>query len=153
MILESKYQNNRLSVYDRLHNHAKLKVQKSVTANKQQQSPRKSAVNLSQQQSSNEINYGSLLYHKGLKRKEEVNKLINDQRKVIVDQQERECTFKPNINPISNEIMNNKPRTENPEDFLIKQGKSTKEKLERARSMKKIQEIEECTFKPTINNM
>lgn len=152
MILETKYQNNRLSVYDRLHNHAKLKNQKALKQQQsQQQSPRKSVNNT--QTNINEINYGSLLYHKGLKRKEEISKQINDQRKEKIEVQEKECTFKPQINPISNEIMNNKPRAELTEDALIKLGKSTKEKLERARSIKKIQEIEECTFKPTINNI
>jgi len=46
------------------------------------------------------------LYHKGLKRKEEMNKILTDKRKEMIEKQEKECTFHPNINPISNEIMN-----------------------------------------------
>ena len=53
-----------------------------------------------------EINYGSLLYHRGVKRKEEVNKMLADVKKEMIYQEERECTFQPAINQISAEIVN-----------------------------------------------
>jgi hypothetical protein len=35
-----------------------------------------------------------------------MNKILTDKRKEMIEKQEKECTFHPNINPISNEIMN-----------------------------------------------
>ena len=50
-------------------------------------------------------------------------------------------------------IVQGKPRDEPLEELLIRYGKSTKERLERARSMKQIEEIQSCSFKPVINNI
>ena len=85
-MLESKYQNSKINVYERLHNHARIRNQKLFSNN--QVSPRKSvgatgrrSVNSSHNGMERlfilcefiiEINYGCLLHYRGIKRKEEV---------------------------------------------------------------------------------
>ena len=49
-------------------------------------SPRKSATSAhNASRNGGDINYGSLLYHKGLKRKEELSKAMTDKRKEMMD--------------------------------------------------------------------
>lgn len=82
--------------------------------------------------------------------------------------EEKKCSFKPQINAISEEIVNvnfsvqvacsnivlkSKNRHEILEDHLIKAGRDIREKLDRARSTKVLQELEQYSFKPTINPM
>ena len=39
------------------------------------------------------------------------------------------------------------------EELLIRYGKSAKEKIDKARCIKQIEEIQNCSFKPVINNI
>jgi len=155
VMLENKYQNNRMNVYDRLHNHSKIRNQKMM--NKSTHSPRKSVGSVGRKSATSfqnqEINYGSLLYHRGMKRKEEVNKMLQDVKKEMIYNEERECTFQPAINQISAEIVNSKSKGERAEDSLINFGLAKHEKIERAREMRKSKELEGCTFKPAINRL
>jgi len=155
VMLENKYQNSRMNVYDRLHNHSKIRTQKMMT--KTTHSPRRSVGSVGRKSATsfqqNEINYGSLLYHRGVKRKEEVNKMLADVKKEITYQEERECTFQPAINQISAEIVNSKSKGERAEDSLINFGLAKHEKIERAREMRKSKELDGCTFKPEINRL
>lgn len=58
----------------------------------------------------------------------------------------RSCAFKPHINPISSEIVHNKPRYEKTEEPLISYGKAVQEKLQQACSIQEAREVEGCTF-------
>jgi hypothetical protein len=157
LIVGCKFQNSRINVYDRLHNDAKVKLKKSINNSTQNFSGSGNTTlkgtKKSISQTNPEINYGSLLYHKGMKRKEEVIKEMTIKRKEDAERAEEECTFKPNLNPISTEIINGKTRQEPHEELLIKYGKACKEKVDRARNIKQIEEIESCSFKPIINTI
>ena len=76
-------------------------------------------------------NYGEMLYQRGMRRKEEIKKLIKRARSEHDKQELEELTFQPKINPISRNMtrMNN----ERAEDFLIKYGKAVKEKVDSQR--------------------
>ena len=65
-----------------------------------------------------------------------------------------ELTFRPQINPVSVELAN-KQRAQSGSDrtdALLKLGKTYEEKRKRAAEYKKMQEMEECTFKPKLNH-
>ena len=92
-------------------------------------------------------NYGERLYHKGLKRKEEQQRLLRDVRahQELAALQEH-CSFQPQINAVSRLIA---PRVEGPtEDALIKYGQHAKERLEQRRSELLFQEVSAYRFQP-----
>lgn len=155
----------KLSVYDRLHNQGKLKNMKknalsnqNVHASQQNtsqmnQSMKRNSSSILHSQASqmNDINYGTLLYHRGVKKNEELQKHLIERRKEKMEISTKECTFSPGLNIISRQIMSTKGRMESLPDKLIQTGEDLKDRLERARHIKQVQELDECTFKPEIN--
>ena len=59
----------------------------------------------SQASQMNDINYGTLLYHRGVKKNEELQKHLIAQRKQKLEINSQECTFQPALNNISRQIM------------------------------------------------
>jgi len=156
---------DKLTVYERLHNQGKLKnMKQNALMNKnvnpaqssqqqQNQSMKRNSSSIIHSQASqmNDINYGTLLYHRGVKKNEDLQKHLIEKRKEKLEINTKECTFKPTLNMISRQIMSSKGRVESLPDKLIHTGEDLKERLERARHIKEVQELEECTFKPEIN--
>lgn len=96
-------------------------------------------------------NYGELLYERGMRRKEEIKKLIKRARSEHDKAELEELTFQPKINAISKNMtrMNN----ERAEDFLIKYGKAVKEKVDSQRVDKLRAETEGLTFQPKVSKV
>ena len=96
-------------------------------------------------------NYGELLYERGMRRKEEIKRLIKRARSEHDKAELEELTFQPKINAISKNMtrMNN----ERAEDFLIKYGKAVKEKVDSQRVDKLRAETEGLTFQPKVSKV
>jgi len=56
-----------------------------------------------------DINYGTLLYHRGVKKNEEKQKQIVEKKKEKLEELSKECTFTPDLNRISRQIMSVNP--------------------------------------------
>ncbi len=106
---------DKLPVYERLHNQGKLKnMKQNALANKnaqsisqQNQSMKRNNSSLVNSQASqmNDINYGTLLYHRGVKKNEDLQKHLIERRKEKIEINTKECTFTPVLNNISRQIM------------------------------------------------
>ena len=84
-------------------------------------------------------------------------RMVQEQRAQKLNEEQKELTFKPYVSQKSKEmakrnvdIANNLEKTE---DFLIDIGKKTKEKLERKRQEKELEEMEKYSFHPQTNEM
>ena len=74
------------------------------------------------------LNYGTRLYQKGIKQIEEVERKY---REALISREEnelRDLTFHPQINPVS--FYYGTQGNEKPEEHLIKQGMMIKDKIE-----------------------
>ena len=110
---------DKLTVYERLHNQGKLKnMKQNALMNKnvypaqssqqqQNQSMKRNSSSIIHSQASqmNDINYGTLLYHRGVKKNEDLQKHLIEKRKEKLEINTKECTFKPALNIISRQIM------------------------------------------------
>jgi len=68
------------------------------------------------------LNYGERLYQKGIKKKEELQRHIQEQKAVHEKQAEEEFSFKPQINDLSRVYQ--RPGGERAEDFLLNYGRA-----------------------------
>ena len=93
----------------------------------------------------NSENYGEKLYFKGLKKLEK-NQNMKQALKMRIEQEEnRELTFKPKINPVSNVIAQ---RMANRSQDSIRKKESI---IAKCQTEKKEEEQSACTFAPRIN--
>lgn len=95
------------------------------------------------------LNYGMRLYQKGIKKLEEVERKHKEAMQNREEQETKDLTFHPKINPVS--YYFGCDGTEKPEDYLLKQGTLAKDKLEQRRAEMLYQTQQSCSFKPRIN--
>lgn len=74
------------------------------------------------------LNYGARLYQKGIKQIEEVERKYREALIAREEDELRDLTFHPKINPVSNYYGTNE--SEKPEEHLIKQGMMIKDKID-----------------------
>ena len=74
------------------------------------------------------VNYGELLYQRGMRRKEEKRKIVQMAKSEQDDQELDGYTFKPKINRVSRDMK--RVNNEKAEDFLIKYGKAVRDKID-----------------------
>jgi hypothetical protein len=94
-------------------------------------------------------NYGEYLYARGLLFKERNWKTNMAKKKLKMVQSEKDLTFKPSINKIS-EILSQR-HDHKIEEMLLMEGLRLREKRESERSKAMIEEMTKCTFAPKIN--
>ena len=92
------------------------------------------------------VNYGELLYQRGMRRKEEKRKIVQMAKSEQDDQELDGYTFKPKINRVSRDMK--RVNNEKAEDFLIKYGKAVRDKIDSQRIEKSRKETEGISFKP-----
>ena len=92
------------------------------------------------------VNYGELLYQRGMRRKEEMRKIVQRAKSEQDNQEIEGVSFKPKINKVSKQMK--RGNNEKAEDFLIKYGKAVKDKLDCQRIESLRRETEGLNFKP-----
>ncbi|KAM3134662.1 hypothetical protein pb186bvf_013304 [Paramecium bursaria] len=135
------------SVYDRLYKDAhnkKLKKQLVVQDSRMKQSQKS-------QHNEQEVNYGLILYQKGIKKKEEMLQKAESARKDQQNSQLIECTYQPKINEISKQIAKRSPEPVG--DHLNKIAQQQQQKRENALNYKIELEQQSCSFHPQINKI
>jgi hypothetical protein len=134
-MLEGKLQGN---VYERLHRQAQ-KPRVYRQAESLEQSMKK--VNMS----NSGVNYGQMLYYKGLVKKSQTESYLKEMREDQIKEILKEATFTPNINSTLNISRNNfTPET------LIEKGKQRDVNLENLKKAAMELEMSNCTFNPQI---
>jgi hypothetical protein len=96
------------------------------------------------------LNYGTRLYQKGVQKLEEVERKHQEAMFMKEQNETRDVTFHPKINPVS--YYFGSKGSEKPEDHLIKQGLLTKDKLDQKRSETLYAAQQACSFHPKIND-
>jgi len=96
-------------------------------------------------------NYGEVLYQRGMRRKEEMKKVIQRARSQQDQNELAEFSFKPQINEVSKRMT--RRDGERTEDFLIKYGKAVKEKIDSQRIESLRRETEGVSFKPSVSRV
>ncbi|CAK83900.1 unnamed protein product (macronuclear) [Paramecium tetraurelia] len=134
------------TVYDRLYQDAhnkKLKKQLQLSENKSSSQIMKSQ--------ESEVNYGLILYQKGIQKKEEKLQKAESARKDLQKSQLVECTHKPQINSLSSKIAQRSPKPVG--EHLNELAKIIQEKRENAQNYKLELEQQSCSFHPQINRV
>ncbi|CAD8199632.1 unnamed protein product [Paramecium octaurelia] len=134
------------TVYDRLYQDAhnkKLKKQLQLSENKSSSQIMKSQ--------ESEVNYGLILYQKGIQKKEEKLQKAESARKDLQKSQLVECTHKPQINSLSSKIAQRSPKPVG--EHLNELAKLIQEKRENAQNYKLEMEQQSCSFHPQINRV
>jgi hypothetical protein len=96
------------------------------------------------------MNYGTRLYQKGIQRQEEIER----KHKQAMIQKEinemKDLSFHPTINPVS--YYFGSKGEEKLEDYLLKKGMLTKDKIEQKRAERLYTTLQSWSFQPKINN-
>ena len=134
-MLKGKFQGN---VYERLHRQAhKPRIYRQ--AESLEQSMKK--VNMS----NSGINYGEMLYYKGLIKKSQTASYLKEMREDQIKEILKEATFTPNINSTLNISRNNFTQ-----EVLLEKGKQRDVNLENLKKAAIELEMSNCTFNPQI---
>ncbi|KAL4450907.1 hypothetical protein ABPG74_011749 [Tetrahymena malaccensis] len=144
------------SIFDRLYGEASKKKQRIEQKKQLEQSQHLNSTYRSTKRviGNNEVEIGVYLYLKGEELKRNKNKNKEDYQQKM-EEQLKELSFKPELNPNSVRIALNKrsEQFDKTEDALIKQGQLYKEKKDIKKSERESQQLQECTFKPEVEPM
>ncbi|CAD8197819.1 unnamed protein product [Paramecium octaurelia] len=133
------------NVFDRLYQSAQIKKMKM----QRQDSERLQISNQLVHNQESDVNYGQLLYQRGMSKKDEF--ILKAEMALLEKQQQQmvECTHKPSINPISSKIVH---RPQEPTCVYLNQlAKVYSEKKEQAQFHKVEEQQQQCSFHPQID--